>query len=136
MAEEQIDRRAVIIFVSGIIFVFAVILVLFGIGKYTGMASKKAVELIKENTPNDKNDTGTEVNSADSTYLNNLQQMDQSGASGSGLDIAPSPADYGFKMDMEKAAQQKDTVQEYSVPSTVPGQPGSKEWQDQFWKDR
>lgn len=136
MAEDQIDRRAVIIFVSGIIFVFAVILVLFGIGKYTGMASEKAVELIKENTPSDKTNTGTEVNSADSTYLKNLKNIDQSGASGGSLDVAPSPADYGFKMDMQKAAEQKDTIEEYSVPSSVPGQPGSKEWQDKFWKDR
>ncbi|HRN70766.1 MAG TPA: hypothetical protein PLS49_06320, partial [Candidatus Woesebacteria bacterium] len=109
MSEHKPDTRSVIIFLSGIFFIFAVILVLVGIGKYTGMAKDKAVELIKENAPKHK-ETELEVNSADSTYLQNLKDIDQSGASGGSLDVAPSPADYGFQMDMQKAAQQQDTI--------------------------
>lgn len=135
MSEQKTDTRTIIIFLSGLFFIVAVILVLVGFGKYTGMAKDKAVELIKENAPEGK-ESKPEVNSADSTYLENLKQIDQSGASGGSLDVAPSPADYGFQMDMQKAAQQQDTIEQYSVPSQVPGQPGSKEWQDQFWKDR
>lgn len=135
MSDQKPDSKAIIIFLAGLFFIFAVILVLVGIGKYTNMARDKAVEFIKENAP-EPQETDLEVNSADSTYLQNLKDIDQSGASGGSLDVAPSPADYGFQMDIEKAAQQKDTIEEYSVPSSVPGQPGSKEWQEQFWKDR
>lgn len=135
MSEQQIDQKALIIFLSGIFFIFAVIAVLFGINRYTNMAKEKAVEIIKENAPADEQ-RELEVNSADSPYMQKLKEIDQSGASGGDLDVAPSPVDYGFQMDIQKAAQQQDTIEEYSVPSTAPGQPGSKEWQDQFWKER
>ncbi len=135
MSEQKTDTRAVIILFSGLFFIVAVILVLVGFGKYIGIGRDKAIELIKENAP-EKEEQELEVNSADSTYLQNLKDIDQSGASGGSLDTPQSSTDYGFKMDMEKAAQQKDTIEEYSVPSSVPGQPGSKEWQEQFWRDR
>ncbi len=135
MPEQQTDQKAVIIFMSGVFFIICIILVLVGVGKYTSLFKNKAVELMKETAPEQK-DQQLQINSADSTYLQNLEKMQEGGSVQGELDVAPSPADYGFQMDMQKAAQQQDNIEKYSIPSTAPGQPGSKEWQEQFWKDR
>lgn len=134
MPEEKTDRKAIFIFVSGLLFIVIIILILFGIGKYTSLFADKAVELIKETAP-EKISEDPQINSADSPYLQKLDKM-QEGVKEGNLEVGPSPADYGFQMDMEKAAQQQDTIEKYSIPSNAPGQPGSKEWQEQFWKDR
>lgn len=135
MPEQKTDQKAIIIFVSGVVFLIIIILLLVGVGKYTSLFRDKAVELMKETAPEQK-EGSQQINSADSPYLQNLEKMQEGGSVQGELDVAPSPADYGFQMDIQKAAQQQDTIEKYSIPSTAPGQPGSKEWQEQFWKDR
>ena len=134
MAETDSDNRGVIIFGAGVLFIILIILVLFGVGKYTNLFKEKAVEVLKETAVDTDNTEQVDAHSADSPYLE--YNLGDTPIDSSNLEIGGSPVDYGFKMDVEKSAQQQDAIEKYAFPTVPAGQPGSQEWQESFWKER
>ncbi len=122
-----------LLLVIGIIFIVGSAAAIIGFGSLPAQAKEKIINFIINSKPASKSQEQDESlkNTQDSVYL----QQDESDQSN--LQMISPAQEYDFKMKVDEGAkQQEDAVDDYAFPSVQPGVPGSKEWQDEFWKEK
>lgn len=130
---EQPKNYSSLLLVIGILFIVGSATAIIGFGSLPAQAKEKIINFMISNKPSKSSQETHESlkNTQDSVSL----QDDPAGKSN--LEMISPAQQYDFKMKVDEGAkQQEDAVDDYAFPSVQPGVPGSKEWQNEFWKEK